>query len=162
MGIEVALIGLAVAAYGAYEGHEGRKEAKANYQRQAQESRKARAEEKALNFQQQAEERRKLVREERVRRARILQAAEGTGGAGSSGEYGAIAGMNTQLQSNLGINLGRAEAGNRISGYLQNAADFGTAAQNSIFEVQNADAIFGIGMNIFNASGGASNFNKKG
>lgn len=150
----IAVAAVAISAYSAYEGHEARAEASDNYKAQANEQRHAGAEQRALNFQQQAEERRSQIREERVRRAKILQASEDTGVAGSSGEFGAIGSLSTTLSNNLGINAGRAEAGNRIGGYMQNAADFGTAAQQAVLQAQNADALFNVGMSIFSATGG--------
>lgn len=138
----------------AYSGIQSRKEAAANYSAQADEQRKAQSEQSALNFQQQAQERRNQVREERVRRAKILQASENGGTAGSSGEYGAIDSLATQLSSNLGINAGRAQAGANIGGYLQNAADFGLAAQQAVSGAQTADSLFNLAGNIFTASGG--------
>lgn len=152
----IALGGLFLGGVAAYQGYESRKDAQANYAAQAAEGRKAQGEQKALNFQSQANERRNQVREERVRRAKILAASENSGTAGSSGEMGAVDSLSTQLNSNLAINMGRAEAGNRISGYMQNAADFGTAAQNAVMGAQNWDSIFGVSMNIFQGAGGAS------
>lgn len=155
MGLEViAYAAFAVASVSAYEGIQSRKESSANYAKSAEENRKANREQQALNYQQQTEERRKLVREERVRRARLLQAAENTGSAGSSSEFGALGSMNTQLQANLGVNAARADAGGRISGYMQNAADFNTAAQQASMSAQNWDAIMGLSSNIFMAAGG--------
>lgn len=140
----------------AYEGIQSRKEAAANYASQADEQRKAQGEQKALNFQQQAQERRNQVREERVRRAKLLQASENGGTADSSGEYGAMGSLATQLSSNLGINAGRAQAGANIGGYLQNAADFGTAAQQAVMGAQNWDQIGSFAGSIFSAAGGGS------
>lgn len=161
MGIElIAAAALVVTGYEVYEGNQARNEAKDNYAKQADEQRKAQGEQKALNFQQQAMEVRKQVREERVRRAKLMQASEAGGTANSSGEIGATGSMTTQLNDNLGINYGRADAGNRIGGYLQNAADFGTAAQQAVMTAQNADAIAGLSMNIFSAAGGFGSFKK--
>lgn len=80
-------------------------------------------EERARNTAQQMAERRQQVREERIKRARILQASENTGTAGSSGEAGAVSSIGTQLGSNLGFNQSMIESGNRISNYSQQAAD---------------------------------------
>lgn len=151
----VAYVGaMVIGGISAYEGHEARKDAQENYNKSADEQRKAQNEQRALRYQDQATERRNQVREERVRRAKILQAAENTGVGGSSGLYGAVSGLTTQLNNNLAINEGKAEAGDRIGGYLQNAADFNTAAQNSVFSAQNADQLFSLSTSIFSASGG--------
>lgn len=144
-----------------YNGIQSRKDAANAYSQQAGEQRKVQNEQKALNFQAQAQERRNQVREERVRRSKLLQASENSGTADSSGEYGAMGSLATQLSSNLGINAGRAQAGSNIGGYLQNAADFGLAAQQASQSAQNADAIAGWAGSIFNASGGFSLFKGK-
>lgn len=147
---------LIMGATATYQGYQARKEQAAFNRQSALENKKARNEERAQNYQQMAAERRSQVREERVRRARILQGAENSGSSGSSGEAGAIGGMATQLQANIGMNLGRAQSGNLISGYLQNAADFNTSAQQSGYKAQNADALFSLSQSIFGAAGGGA------
>ena len=156
----IAVGALAVGGVAAYQGYEARKEQAAYNKQAAQEQKKARSEEKALNYQAQAAERRAQIREERVRRARILQAAENSGSSGSSGEIGALGGMATQLAANIGMNLGRAQGGDMISGYLQNAADFSNSAQQAAFSAQNADSLFSLSSSIFSAAGGGSTIGK--
>lgn len=114
MGIEVVLAAVALTSTVASIDQQ-RKAAKAQG--------KARNEEKARNTAQQMAERRQQVREERIKRARVMQAAENTGTAGSSGELGAVSSIGTQLGANLGFNQSMIESGNRISGYAQQAAD---------------------------------------
>lgn len=150
----IAIVAVAGAGVSAYEGHKDRAEAADNYAAQAAEQRKAQGEQKALTFQQQSIERRAQIREERVKRAKIMQASENGGTASSSGEFGSIDSLATQLDSNLGINAGRAAAGNRIGGYMQNAADFGTAAQQASLSAQTADSMFQLSSSIFSAAGG--------
>lgn len=89
----------------------------------AKAQKKARNEEKARNTAQQMAERRQQVREERIKRARVMQASENTGTAGSSGELGAVSSIGTQLGANLGFNQSMIESGNRIGGYAQQAAN---------------------------------------
>lgn len=98
-----------------------------NKQRKAQEQ--AQKEQKAANFEAAANEQRQKIREERIRRARIEQAAANTGTTGSSGEAGAIGSLSTQLGVNLGMNLSAVERGSRISDLYQTAADAGGNAQ---------------------------------
>ena len=150
--IGAALIGGA----SVYEGIQSRKQAASAYEDQANEQRKAQSEQTALNFQQQAQERRNQVREERVKRAKLLQGSENGGTADSSGEYGAMGSLATALSSNLGINAGRAQAGANIGGYLQNAADFGLAAQQAVAGAQSWDQIGALAGSIFSASGGGA------
>lgn len=155
----VAVGALAVAGASAYVGYQSRKDAAAAYKSQAQEERKVRNEQKALNFQQQAAERRAQIREERVRRAKILQGAENGGAAGSSGEAGALSSLSTQLNVNIGLNLGRQQAANTIGGYMQNAANFGTAAMSASSSAQNADSLFNLSTSVFSAAGGVGALN---
>lgn len=158
----LAVAAVSIGAYAAYEGHESRVEAQDNYRNQAAEQRKAQGEQRALNFQQQAEERRSQIREERVRRAKILQGSNNTGVSDSSGALGAIGSLSTTLNNNLGINAGRAAAGDRIGGYQQNAADFNTAAQIASLSAQNADQLFSLSASIFSATGGFGKGTTKG
>lgn len=150
----IAAASLTVGAASAVSAYEGRKDAKEAARRSADEQRKVQAEQKALNAQQAAQERRNQIREERVRRARILQSSENTGADGSSGLSGALGSMSAQLGNNLGINAGRIAAGNRISTFTQNAADFNLAAQESMNKASNADTLFNLSGSIFNAAGG--------
>lgn len=154
----VAAAALATAGVSAYNGYQARKEQKAAMDQSADQSRKAQAEQRALKFQEQAQERRNQIREERVRRAKILQASENTGVGDSSGAYGAVDSLSTQLNNNLGINAGRAAAGDRIGGYLQNAADFNLAGQQAAISAQNADSLFSLSGSIFSAAGGFGAF----
>lgn len=113
----VALVSTAVAV------DQGNK-AQAASEEAADRDKKARAEQKASQSQQAAQERRQQIREERVRRARILQAGENTGTSESSGEFGAIGSLGTQLGSNIGFNLGQLNSAQRQSDLLQQGADF--------------------------------------
>jgi hypothetical protein len=157
MGLEViAFASLALGAVSAYNAYDQRQEADSQMRKSAREQKKVQAEQKALQHQQQAQERRQQIREERVRRAMLLQASENSGTTGSSGEAGGLGSMATQLTNNLGINVGRAAAGDRMSLFAQNAANFQTNAQSALNNAQTADSLFGLSMNIFSASGGAN------
>ena len=105
------------------------------------------AQQKAERAAQAARERRQQIREERVRRARILQSSENTGTDGSSGELGALGGLATNLNSNIGFNVGALQRANTITGLQQQGAD----AQG---RGQLADSLFGASMSIFSAAGG--------
>jgi len=122
MGIDPASLGLIVSAvsgvYGVSQNIAARKDQKAIKREQA-----------AANKGQELEERRKQIREERVKRARILQASENTGTSGSSGEAGAIGNLSTNLGSNLGSNLSAVERGGTISDLSQSAANHQGNAQ---------------------------------
>lgn len=98
---------------------------KANYQQRlaGEEGKRIQREQQAQNAAQQAAERRKQIREERVRRARIIQASSNSGTEASSGELGAIGGLSTNLNSNIGQNLGAVQSANNISIFSQNISD---------------------------------------
>lgn len=120
--------------------------------RRAQES--AQSEQRAANAQAAAEDRRRQVREERVRRARIIQASVNTGTASSSGEAGALGALSTNLSGGLGASVGGEARAGRIGGFLQQSAN----AQAGIQRGQNTAAlgnqIYGLGSTIFSAAGG--------
>ena len=106
-----------------------------------QEQRKARNEQKAQNEAQAAQERRKQLREERIRRAKILSTSQAAGVIGSSGEAGALGGLSTQLSSNLGANLGALNSASDISLFSQNAANFSSAADQANANAQMAGQV---------------------
>lgn len=101
-----------------------------------QEQRKVRNEQKAQNEAQSAQERRKQLREERIRRAKILSLSQSAGVTGSSGESGALGGLSTQLATNLGSNLGALNSAADMSLFSQNAANFSSAADQSSANAQ--------------------------
>lgn len=107
-GTAVAVVGLVVSVYSSEQQASAQKKAaqkqEENQRRLLSEQEKMRAEQQASNAEKAARERRQQIREERVRRAKIMQASENTGVSGSSGELGSIAGLGTQLGSNLGAN----------------------------------------------------------
>lgn len=153
MGI-ISGIALAIAAVSAKIGYDARQDAKEANRAAAAEQKKARGEVNAVNASKQAQEKRAAIREERVRRGKILQASANTGTSASSGVLGAEGGLSTQLSNNLAINAGMAAAGQRIGVYEQNAADFNLAAQEAALQAQNADSIFSTSMSMFSQTGG--------
>jgi hypothetical protein len=154
--LAIAAIAVGTASYVSAE--KSRKEAQVNYASQASEQRKAQSEQNALNAQSAAAERRQQVREQRIKLARLEQAAENTGTEGSSGALGAAGGFATQLGANIGSNLGAIAASQRTGGYLQAAADFGTAAQRNLSDMGASQNLFSLSTTIFNAAGGFSAF----
>lgn len=131
------------------QGVEARKDAKAA----AAEQRKANNEQRAQNAAAQANERRQQVREERIRRAKILQTSQNSGTAGSSGEAGALGSLTTQLGSAIGMNVGRAQAGERISTFMQNAADYNLSSQNHMLNSQAFGQLAGMASTVGGAIG---------
>ena len=74
---------------------------------------------------------RQQIREERVRKAQILQASQNSGVTGSSGAIGAVGAMQTQLGTNL-ANASRAQqSAQGITNLNQQAANFLTSANQT-------------------------------
>lgn len=152
----------AVAVVGAQQQYMSQKEAR-NEQRLARnEQEKAQQEQKAVNQAQAAQERRAQIREERIRRARIMQSSVNTGTVGSSGEAGALSSLSTQLGTNVGMNLGQINAANNISAFNQRAADFEMSAQDNLFKANTWGQVSQTAMSIFSSSGGFSSMFKGG
>lgn len=161
MGLEtIAMIGLAVSAAGTVASVSKQREAQQSQRQAAEEQRKVRAEQKAQLASEAANERRQQIREERVRRAQVIQASENTGVAGSSGEMGAVGNLATQLGTNIGFNVGSIARANRISEASQNAADLLGSAQNSLTKANTWGSVSGLGMSIFSSAGGFNAFDE--
>lgn len=155
MGIEtIAIVGLAVAGAGVVMNYQQQKKSQQFQAAAANEQRKANAITSAQQAQQADRERRQQIREERIRRATIIQQSTNSGSSGSSGEQGAIGGMSTQLASNLGANGSALMAGQQITGFNQNAANFMTAAQTAQGKGQMWGQIGQFGGSMFAQAGG--------
>lgn len=126
MGIEV-IVAAATLTSSIVSANEQKKQAKKAAAAQQQN----RNEENARNKAQQMAERRAQIREERVKRARVLQSAQNTGVAFSSGETGATSSLSTNLNSNIGFNQSMIASGERMSVFSQNAADAQMRGQNA-------------------------------
>lgn len=138
MGLEIGtlmLIGGGLMVAGTVAQIEGQRKAS-----NAQED--ARGQQMAQNASEAARERRQQIREERVKRAQILQSASNTGVSDSSGAAGAVGSLSTNLSSNIGTNIGRIESANRISMFEQTAAD-------AMFMASVGNQVAGIGGTIF-------------
>ncbi len=105
------------------------------------------SEQKANNAAALAQGRRKSLREERVRRGRILQASEASGVEGSSGEFGALGALGTNLATGIGANVGAAASGERTGNAMQSQADARSKARS-------ADQMFNFSSSIFQSVGG--------
>jgi hypothetical protein len=150
----IAGASLAMGGISYLEGQSARQDAAESNKKAQAEGEKMQGEARARNAADAANERRAQIREERVRRARILQSAENTGVSGSSGEFGAMGSLSTTLSSNIGSNLGKLNSAQRSSEYAQNAANFQGDASESMFKAQKMDSLFSLSGSIFNASGG--------
>ena len=140
MGTEVAIAALVVsAASTAYSISENRQAGKK--QQEAQDI--STAQQKSVDL----ANRRQQIREERIRRAQIEQAAANQGAGGSSGEAGAISALGAQVGSNIAsINQGQVAAAG-ISNAMSAAAGHGQKAQV-------AQGVASLSGTIFQASGG--------
>jgi hypothetical protein len=154
MGATAAVVSAVVGTYSVIEGAGQRKEARSNQERAQKEGEKIQSETRAQNQAAAAAERRAQIREERVRRGRIMQSAENTGTAGSSGEFGALGALSTGLGVNIGTNLGRIGSAERTSEAAQSQTNFLGAAQNNLQSAKEMDALFNLSGSIFSASGG--------
>ena len=163
MGTEViiAAASLAVTAYSANEQQKAAEEAKSERQKAYNEQVKAQSEQKAMNAAQAAQEQRNQIREERIKRARIIQASENTGVGISSGVSGGTGSLSTQLGAGLGFNTGQVNKAAAISDNNQTAAGFLSSAENKIMQANQWGQIGSLGMSIFSQSGGFSNFKSK-
>jgi hypothetical protein len=103
----------------------------------------------ASNKAAQMEERRQQIREERVRRARILQAGENSGTSLSSGEAGALGGLSTNLSSNMSANFNKINSSQQLSGFAQDVADASNNAKTAMFASSLAGAAVDMSGSIF-------------
>lgn len=145
----VAIVAAVVGTASYVEAKEARADQKAASERAASEQKQARSVQEAANAQQAAMENRQQIREERVRRARIMQSAQNTGTSMSSGEFGSIGSLSTSLSSNIGTNRGALQRGQQISAFQQKAADFNLDAQNAGIDAANAQSLFSLSTSIF-------------
>ena len=86
-----------------------------------------------------AEMRRQRVREERIKRAQIIQFAEGSGVAASSGVEGATSSLGTQIGSSIAFQTGQQQNAYNIGDQNQKAAD-------SLFRADTAGKIGNLGL----------------
>lgn len=152
MGLEIATIAAITAGAGTVASLKSQADARSSAAASADMQRKAQSEQRAVVASQQADDRRSQIREERVRRARIMQSAENTGTAGSSGEAGAVGSLATQFFGNLGTSLAGAQSSANISNFQQSAADFNYSTQKSQQEASLFQQLGGLGKSIFEAT----------
>ena len=112
----LAIASLVVAAGSAYVSYK-------QNQKSARFQRKAAATSAAEQRAQQQSMVRQQVRQERVRRAQIIQSSQSSGVTGSSGSLGAQSSLGSMIEGNL-ANLGRGgNSATAISGFNQQAAN---------------------------------------
>lgn len=151
-GVSGMAAGLGIGGY--QDAQEAKEEANQAQNRSREAQEKIQSEQRANNAAKQAEARRKAYREERVRRARIMQSAENTGVEGSSGEYGALGNLETQLSTTLGNQIGGAASVDRISGYAQDNANAQFDFQNAQQRLSSASSDMNLAMSLFSTKAG--------
>lgn len=112
----IAAAAVAVAAGSAYAANEQASNA-ASDRKKAQKVGQAEQEAKS------SEQRRQQIREERVRRATIMQSSENTGVTSSSGQLGAISALGTQVGGNISSLSRQTESASAIGSLNQSAAN---------------------------------------
>lgn len=112
----LAVAAVAVAGATAYESNQ---QAKAAAKKEEEAGKVAGAEAAA----QQTAQTRAQIREERVRRAQILQSSENTGVTGSSGALGSTGALQTTVGSNLAAASRQANSARAITGLQQDASN---------------------------------------
>lgn len=96
---------------------------------------------------------RQQARQERIRRAKILQAGENTGSGASSREVGSIAALQTQVAANVGRVEGQQKTAEGIGKLNQDIAD--SQVQKGL-----GQGIKSIGSSAFSTTGGFDNLFK--
>lgn len=136
MGIELVLAGVSAVAgiFSAFAQADAQSRAAGAAAQAADAQREARSIEAAQNQIGGAQSRRERIREERIRRARIIAAAQNQGASGSSGESGAVSSLRTNLSTLISNSRGESRAAAGINANMQRAADF--TAQSNLFQQQ--------------------------
>ena len=81
---------------------------------------------------QASEQRRQLLREERLRRAKMLQGAQNSGTAGSSGVLGGTAAIGTNVDNVISQQLGDTKANEGINNWEQKAVNYENKARTTL------------------------------
>jgi hypothetical protein len=118
-GVEIALIGLAL---GSTVASIDASKTAARRQKRASELRQN------TQLGQDRDVRTQGIREQRIRRARILQAGENTGTTGSSQESGVLGGMSTVFSQSVGSQASQKLSNIAIGNQMQGAADAASRA----------------------------------
>lgn len=119
-----AIAAVAAVVISGASAYESSRQAKSAAKKEKEAGKVAAAEQAA----QQTAQTRAQIREERVRRAQILQSSENTGVTGSSGALGSTGALQTTVGANLASASRQTNAANAITGLQQKAADFRSQA----------------------------------
>jgi hypothetical protein len=91
--------------------------------------------------------RRQQVREERVRRAQIMQGSQNTGVSQSSGELGATSALGTLISANVATQSRQQNSSDAIASWSQKAADSDLSSQTWSGIGSIAGSVFGVAAN---------------
>jgi hypothetical protein len=152
MAVGAAIAALVVTVASAYQQNKAAKEA-------AKERKDAGKVQQAEQTAVKNDNRRQQIREERVRRASIIQASQNTGVSESSGQLGATSALGSLISGNLASTSRQANSSNAIGGHLQSAtnldAKVSTWGQIGAF----SSSIFGMAAGSAASGGGSPNIN---
>lgn len=112
----------------------------------------AQEQQSAVEKARDAASRRQQLRQERIRRAQVIQQAENVGGGDSSGVVGTTSAIQSQVGANLAFMTGQQVGADAISGTLQRGADATLKAQNKALVAGQVSNISG---SFFNAWAGS-------
>lgn len=98
---------------------------------------------------QRNEQVRQQVREERIRRATIMQSAQNTGVGGSSGELGSLGALQTSIGANIGSMARQQASANAVGNLMQSAADKEAAGARGAAIGSFASSVFSAGSGIY-------------
>mgnify|MGYP003673445023 CR=1 FL=1 len=109
-------------------------------------------------YQQLLAKRRKIttMRQARIRVGKIEAATGGSGlmGTGTSSFTGSVGSIFTQASANVGNQNVATDTGNQVSGFNQQAANYGSDANTQGARGMRWQAVTSIGQSMFSASGG--------
>ena len=97
---------------------------------------------------QRNEQIRQQVREERIRRATIMQGAQNTGVSASSGELGSLGALQTSIGANIGSMARQQASANAVGNLMQSAADKEAAGARGAAIGNFASSVFSAGAGI--------------
>lgn len=140
MAVGAAIAAVVVAAASAYQQSRASKAA-------AKDRKEAQQVSQAEQAAQQNQNRRAQVREERVRRAQVLQSSQNTGVSQSSGELGATSALGTLIGGNLASMQRQQNSSAAIGGLSQSAADSDLVGAQWGAVGSIATSIFGVAAN---------------
>jgi hypothetical protein len=113
-------------------------------------------EQRASNAQQAAAAARDQYRQDRIKRARIMQSADNSGVENGSGEFGALGSLQTQYATNQGDIQGQYDRGVRIGNDMSEANQTLFNAQQTAGQMQGLSSIFNTIGSVAGAAYGAS------